>query len=216
MALPDLPDFKTLETAHYVFHFRPGTAAERDIRRIACTQEDCFWRITAALGVTPDYPLHYILCESPEEVGRLYGDGIPCHACAIEPDVIYATYNDRDQCTGPHEDTHLIAYCIAPQENGLLSEGLAQHMEGRWQGLPNAKWVRRFRADGRYVPIEQLAQDDVFWALPSGVAYPIAGAFVSFLVDRIGMEDFLRLYYAQDKVDVSGLDEAFFRWLEAQ
>lgn len=211
--LPDLPGYLQVGTAHYVLHFRPGTAAARDIDRIAAIQEDSYARITSALGCAPDYPLHCVLCCSPEEIGELVGDHIPCHACAIEPDTIYATYNDCDQCIGPHEDTHLIACCIACQENGLLSEGLAQHTEGCWHGKLNAEWVKRFLADGRYVPVDELAKDEVFWALPPDVAYPMAGAFVSFLVDREGMAGFLQRYYVQAEPDVAGLDGEFRAWV---
>ena len=39
---------QTFETEHYIFHYGAGTAAERDIEKIAALQESCFSHICAA------------------------------------------------------------------------------------------------------------------------------------------------------------------------
>lgn len=213
MPLPPLPGFHAHPSAHYVFHARPGSLAEREMAEIIAAQEAVFARVSASLGVMPDYPLHYIFADSPEEVGRLYGDNIPCHACAIEPDMIYAVYNERDRCTGAHEDTHLIAYALCSQENALLSEGLAQHMEGTWHALSNREQARRLLPAGLYVPPSVLANDDAFWSLPPDTAYPIAGAFVTCLAEAHGLEGFLRLYYTASQPDLTVHDTDFLTWL---
>lgn len=213
MPMPSPQGSVVHQSAHYRFHVRPVSVAERELMDIAASQEAVYDRVTAALGVTPAHPLHYIFADSPEELGCLYGDGVPCQACAVEPDTIYAVYNEHDRCIGAHEDTHLIAYALYPQENALLSEGLAQHMEGTWHALPNAAQARRLLSSGQYVPPSILAANDAFWAQSANVAYPIAGAFVSFLVEQLGIAGFLQQYYTQKTPDVAELDDAFRRWL---
>ena len=65
---------QTFETEHYTFHYGANTAAERDIEKIAVLQEGCFSHICAVLGLTPDFKIEYFLCDSPEEVGHIYGN----------------------------------------------------------------------------------------------------------------------------------------------
>ena len=100
------------ESRHYIFHFGEATKAERDIESIAAYQESCFQHICAVLGVTPEFKIEYYLCDSPEEVGRIYGDNDPCNGFASPPNKVYAVYNEHIQCIGFHEDAHLISYVI--------------------------------------------------------------------------------------------------------
>ena len=83
---------QAFETEHYIFHYGAGTAAERDIEKIAALQEGCFSHICAVLGLTPDFRIEYFLCDSPEEVGRICGDDEPCNGFADLPNRIYAVY----------------------------------------------------------------------------------------------------------------------------
>ena len=84
-------------------------AAERDIEKIAALQEGCFSHVCAVLGLTPDFKIEYFLCDSPEEVGHIYGNYFPCNGFADLPNRIYAVYNENVQCIGFHEDMHLIS-----------------------------------------------------------------------------------------------------------
>lgn len=191
-------------STHYRFHFRPGSPAARDLADIIATQESCFARITSALGVTPDYPLHYILLESAEEVGALYeqltGTSIgPCNGFASQPDnTVVAVYSDTVQCIGMHEDTHLIAHLVGDPWQGFIIEGLAMYMDGVWWSEPNERWVRRFRADGRYVPLAQLMPNEHFYDVPCEISYPIAGAFTHYLADMLTLPGYLQKVYAAD------------------
>lgn len=73
---------QTFETEHYLLHYGAGTPAERDIEKIAALQESCFSHICAVLGLTPDFKIEYFLCDSPEEVGHIYGNDVPCNGFA--------------------------------------------------------------------------------------------------------------------------------------
>ena len=227
-----LSGFSEHRTAHYVLHYRPDSAAARDIGLIAATQEDCFARITGALQVTPDVPLHYILLESAGEAGQLYeqhtGTSIgPLNGCACFPDTVVAVYNDDVQCIGMHEDTHLIAQLVGDPWQGFIIEGLAMYMDGVWWSEPNELWVRRFLADGRYVPLAQLMPNDGFFRVPCEVSYPIAGAFTRYLAETLGgLPVYLKRVYAADcdaekeqclpallGKPMAAIEEDFLRWV---
>lgn len=105
------------ETAHYIFHYQTGSYAERNIKRISETQEQCWQRICKELGTTPTFKIQYFLFNTPEEVGEMYGDNEPCNGFTSPPDTIYAVYNNTVKGIDPHEDAVLISYTSNRQFN---------------------------------------------------------------------------------------------------
>lgn len=182
------------ESKHYIFHYKSGSLAKREIQDICFCQEECFDRITKALQVIFPLKIHYWLCDSPEEVGRLYGDGVPCHGFARKPDTVYTVYNERIQCIGPHEDAHLISYLIAEPASAFVREGLAMFFDGAWWGEKNEVWVQRLLESGNMPTIKPLFSDDCFFAYDCAVTYPIAGALTKYLIEEYGLAAYLRLY----------------------
>jgi len=230
--LPDLSDLLTHQTDHYIFHYHPDSPAQRDILAIAQEQETCFARITAELGVTPEKSLRYILCNSPEECAgfwrTLFNDATyeALNGFADCPIAIYAVYNDEIQCIGPHEDAHFIASLIDTPWEMFLTEGLAMYFDGVWWSEDNILWVRRFLADGRYVPIRELIDNDRFNAVPCEVSYPIAGAFTRYAVEKLGMQRYLTGVYAAEEdaapclerllgKPLPAIEQDFLAWIQA-
>lgn len=221
-------------SAHYCFHFREGSAAQRDIVDIIRTQEDCFEHITFHLQVTPGFPLHYILLDQDTEVGQLYEDSCgvaigPINGFAAAPNTVVAVYSDEVQCIGMHEDTHLIADLVKVQWQSFIMEGLAMYMDETWWDEPNEQWVARFLADGRYVPLASLMPEDRFHDTPCEVSYPIAGAFTRYLIEQMGMDGYLRNVYAADcdahdpqclprlqGKPLTDIEQDFIQWIHAQ
>lgn len=74
------------QSENYIFNYNAGTQAERDILTISATKESCSRYICSVLNVTPSFKIEYFLCESPEEVGRIYGDNDPCNGFAVPPE----------------------------------------------------------------------------------------------------------------------------------
>ncbi len=199
----------TLHTAHYVFHAMPGTKAANDIERIAAYQEQWFERITQAFGVVMDAPIHYYLTNSPEDAGKIYGDDEPCNGFAWGPHTVVATYNDQVVCLGAHEDTHLITQRIAWPDSPFISEGVAMYMDGCWWGKDNVWWVKRFVADGSFVPLRAMLSKEDFFSHSEAITYPISGAFTRFAMERLGKEGFIQRVYSSKKPVQSALTEAF-------
>lgn len=182
------------ETENYIFHFREGSTAERDIVKIARLQEACFAYITRILKTMPDFKIEYFLCETPEDVGRVYGDDEPCNGFTALPNKIYAVYNETVQCVGFHEDAHVISYLINRPDSRAVREGVAMYFDRKWWGIENLDWTGYFIRTGRYIPVKDLLDDEVFSSADCAVTYPIAGAFTQWLISSYGIEKYLQFY----------------------
>lgn len=98
------------ESGNYIFRYNKDSIAEKYIDKIIETQEFCYEFICKYLDVKMNDKIHYYLCESPEQVGKIYGDNEPCNAFASKDNKIYAVYNEDIKCIGFHEDAHIISY----------------------------------------------------------------------------------------------------------
>jgi len=190
---------KQHESKHYVFHYNGNSSAERDLSLIVQQQEACFEFICNILQVRPNFKLHYFLCDTPEEVGHIYGDDDPCNGFASPPDKIYAVYNDKVKCIGFHEDAHLISYTINRPESPAVREGLAMYFDRKWWGIHNQDWAGFFLRTGRYQPVYKLLDRDYFFSFDCSVTYPIMGAFTDYLICSFGINMYLAFYASNEK-----------------
>ena len=186
----------TYVSEHYVFHFLPGSAAERDIATIAKNQEACFSEICATLQVEYPGTIHYYFTNSPLEIGRVFWEeGTPCNGVALcGRGKIYAVYTDTVQCIGSHEDAHLISFLINYPESDFWVEGLAMSFDGLWWGVPNEVWAAYYREKHSSLSVKELLDNDSFAKWGCVVAYPIAGAFTKYLIQTYGVDRYLELY----------------------
>lgn len=204
----------TYQTSHYVFHCRPHSMAHRDLERIAIYQEKWFERITGLLQVMPQGRLQYYLTNNAEDAGLIYGDGEPCNGFASKPDTVVATYNEDVFCLGGHEDTHLIALQIGEPDSVFLREGLAMWVDGQWWGRNNLWWVKQFLHDKRYISVQTLLDDEFFYEFDSAITYPIAGTFTLFMMETLGLQQYLAQIYSTKHASRLALTQAFGRELE--
>ncbi len=183
------------ETQHYIFHYHKNSLAEKNIDEIIALQERCYSYICKVLKVKMDRKIQYFLCESPEEVGKMYGDNEPANGATKMPDKIYAVYNEKLKIVGTHEDAHIISYnTLGNPKQALLREGLAMFFDKVWWGIPNEAWVQIFINKGLYVNLSRLADNNEFYRYSDIITYPIAGSFVNYLVSIFGMEIFKSFY----------------------
>lgn len=183
-----------LETEHYIFHYNTNTKAEQDIAEIASFQENCHRHICSVLKTVPAFKIQYYLCDSPEEVGRLYGDDEPCNGFTSPPDTIYAVYNEQIQCIGFHEDAHIISYTLNRPDAPAIREGLAMFFDRMWWDIPNLDWAIYYRMHGRYIPVDALMDRERFFSTDCAITYPIMGAFTEFLISVYGIDAYLSFY----------------------
>lgn len=178
---------------HYIFHYHPESVAARDIDKIIRNQEKHYEVIASTLSVDLNEKIRYFLCNSSEEVGRAYGDGVPINAFARMPN-IFAVYTEKVKSIGPHEDTHLIASKIGNPEQKLLREGLAMFFDESYWKIPNQTWSRVFKDNGVYPNITELCDNDRFDQIDTTITYPFSGYFVKCLVDEFGISKFKEFY----------------------
>lgn len=189
---------KQFESEHYLFNFSKDTKAEADIAEIAAYQEACFRYICGVLKTTPPFKIEYILCDSPEEVGRFYGDNDPCNGFAAPPDKIYAVYNQQIQCIGFHEDAHIISYTINRPDSPAIREGLAMYFDRKWWGIQNWDWTGYYIQKNLYLPVDALLDREAFFDADCSITYPIMGAFTDYLIATYGIEAYLTFYRQPD------------------
>ena len=185
---------KSYETSNYIFHFQENSTADRDIMKIAKIQESCYAYICTMLKTVPDFKIEYFLCETPEEVGHVYGDDDPCNGFTSLPNKIYAVYNEEVQCIGFHEDAHVISYLINRPNSCAIREGLAMYFDRKWWGIQNLDWTGYFINTNTYIAIEELLNDEVFFSYDCTITYPIMGAFTDWLIATYGVDLYLDFY----------------------
>ncbi len=182
-------------TDHYIFTYKEMSLAEKDIKLIAKEQENCFQRICSVLKINFFDKIHYYLLDSPEEVGKLYGDNEPINGFAVwGENKIYAVYNDDIKCIGPHEDTHLISFAINAPKSDFIVEGLAMYFDEKWWNVDNDEWASYYKNVIHELSICKLLDNQQFDMYGCEITYPIAGAFTKFLIDKYGINKYLLLY----------------------
>lgn len=186
------------ESEHYIFRYGANTKAEQDIVKIATYQESCFQYICSVLGVTTGFKIEYFLCDSPEEVGCIYGDNDPCNGFAAPPNKIYAVYNEQVKCIGFHEDAHIISFTINRPPCPAITEGLAMYFDRKWWAIQNLDWTGYYLKTGRYIGIDKMLSREGFFSEDCSITYPIVGAFTDWLISTFGIERYMQMYKQND------------------
>ena len=189
---------KIYESEHYIFHYGANTIAEQDITEITAYQEACFRHICAILNATPKFKIEYFLCDSPEEVGHLFGDDDPCNGFAAPPNKIYAVYNEQVKCIGFHEDAHIISFTVNRPACPAITEGLAMYFDRKWWGIQNLDWTGLYLKTGRYLGIDKMLNREDFFSEDCSITYPIMGAFTDWLIATYGIKRYMQMYKQRD------------------
>ena len=185
---------KRYETLNYIFYYQENSTADRDILKIAQIQQSCYEYICSVLKTTPTFKIEYFLCETAEDVGRVYGDNEPCNGFASLPNKIYAVYNETTQCIGFHEDAHIISYTINRPNCPAIREGLAMYFDRKWWGIQNIDWVGYLLKIDKMISIDELLDSEVFFSYDCSITYPIMGAFTDWLISSYGIDKYLEFY----------------------
>lgn len=192
---------KRFETKNYIFNYHENSLAENDILEIAKLQESCFEYICHVLKVRPDFKIEYTLCETPEEVGHIFGDDIPCNGYSDLPHNIYAVYNEKKKCIGFHEDAHVISYSINIPDYPAFREGLAMYFDRKWWGIQNLDWTGYYIKTNKYISADQLLDEDMFYDQDCAITYPIMGAFTDWLISSYGIDKYIEFYKNENLVE---------------
>jgi hypothetical protein len=212
-----------------VFHYLTGTAAERDIDLIVQQTEDAIDHVEAELQATLSEEFEVYL------IDRVIGHGGYAYRWFV------LSYLDRHYAGREmeqvmrHEATHVldsasVADRWAPT---ILREGLAVMVAGgHFKPEPIPERAAALLELGWYIPLQELADD--FYRHQHEIGYLEAAAFVTYLVETHGWEDYVAFYRSIDPedgpapealsaalersfgADLDKMEEAFLDWLAAQ
>jgi hypothetical protein len=178
-AVPD-PAWREEAAGRFVYRTLPGDAVPEAARRY----NDESLRIAEEfLGVTRT--ARVVFWKYPDLDAKEEYTGTRGNAIVIGGEVHSIWATDR------HEVVHVLAPAWGDPP-ALLGEGLAVYISGAWQGQP----VRAAAAAVRAPPLGAILETGAFRALPDEVSYPVAGAFVEWIVAAHGKEALRRLYGA--------------------
>lgn len=187
-----------INSPHYTFHYFAGSEAEKDVEKIAMTQEAAYVKIMTFLKLPdPNSRIEYFLYPDAETKKKLMGDD--WYAQAIYDEFrVHVLYTADDKPLGPHEDTHLLSLPWG-LSIGFFQEGMAEFMVGKaWDGKSHLEYVSEGYKQGMYCPISELISHNVWMekSIDKEVLYwySLAGAFTSFLINKYGKDKFEQLY----------------------
>lgn len=181
-------------TQHIRFHFHPSfTAKQRE--SFEKTREEAFVSVNSFFNSSLPNLIDFYVWDSNESgqkiLGHTLGFSIP------ESEVIHSTYH---QFRG-HELTHVISYWYYPsgQKTAFLNEGTAVYFN--LSGDVENEREKQLQNDIRYGGKDKFNLPDIWNYGTTDTkllkmnqdAYTIGGAFVRYLIENGGKEDFLKL-----------------------
>jgi hypothetical protein len=194
------PLSESAHSAHYIFNFAAGDGVNAE------WQERFFDWASATIGVTIEERIHYYKYFSRDHMREVIGVGNSNAYANVRTFALHTLWRADN-----HETIHLLASRFAsPGPVPLFAEGFAvahqvdpvkADFAPKWNGRYLPDHVIAFRADGRFVPPHRLLTAKAFRAVDDVVSYPIAGAFVRYLLDRFGydkVKDLLRRGHPND------------------
>lgn len=202
-------DWNRLTTRYLNLYFSDSSR----INDYACQSVDNFIETTGKLlGLTDDemnrlskQKIDYYLCDK-EEIKKITGYDA-AGMTDLPSDAIISRYFPHN-----HELTHLLVNYASSglplYTQPILQEGLACHFGGRWGRASNViKYAGNAIIDFEVVRLEELMSYSGFKhqvAMPD-ISYPVSSLFVGYLIEAVGMENFLHLYRQFSGDDTSDL-----------
>ncbi len=194
----------TRVTSHFVLHYAPRGPYVRELDDVARELEFRWWELETTLGHAPNVAVHAYLFSNAGDKQALMGAG---HTYIAKPwrREIYVNHEPFPQPVLGHELAHVFGADLGDWLLGLprvglrldvgLTEGFAEALT--WQGgaLTPDESSAVLEKLHRLPTLDAVMSHD-FWSLPAQQAYAVAGSFCHRLIERHGMERFVRLYQA--------------------
>ncbi len=197
-----LPALQKRSTEHFDIYYSKGSTAERDIDKIARAREEFRREVCQAIGAELAVRICVVIFEDEETKLRHTGHR---GNWLCEGNTWVEVYSDKVKVDWCHETTHLLVRELGSPP-ALFVEGLVQY--AREQLVRPAKRARAagkdllcegarvVRGRGQWIPLPELLRHTEVWPAKSRSQsfYPLAGAFVKFLIERRGVDRFLSAY----------------------
>jgi hypothetical protein len=176
------PDVKTLVRGSFVYHWLGADSFRDDHTDL----NDTVWQgALAFLGGKPSRQLAY----------WKYPDEATLEAFTGRAGPAWVTATDVHSVLKSDARALVLAAAIELGAPGpLLAEGLSIHLAGDWEGRDTRLTTRTQVNEGRATTLATLLTASTFAAEPPERAFPMAGAFVSWVVATKGPEAIRALY----------------------
>jgi hypothetical protein len=217
-----LPTMEKGSTKHFDIYHQKGSAAEKDIEKIASDREAAYSAINEFLGTKSPLRIKLIFFESEET--KWFETGWQGRGWAYGNTMV-EVYNEQEQLDPYHETTHVLmgSYGDPP---ALFNEGFAVYLSERsgahaLDDLSGGQAtiyerVRELKARGELIDLRKLLGYTEIGSKQSRppVAYPEAASFVKFLIDTYGKDKFLNAYRTLQNSDSEAAHQENIRTLE--
>ncbi|HOD66160.1 MAG TPA: hypothetical protein PLR32_01630 [candidate division Zixibacteria bacterium] len=188
------------ETRYFRIHTQPGAEAylhpvlldeaDRFIERAA----DSLSLGAAVLREIAEKKIEFFYCTSDSTVLTITGHLTKGTYDLASNDIISATFPHN------HEVVHLLVNLklrsLPLMTQPIVREGIAVHLGGRWGKAPTSLvYLGAFLHKNGLVQVDSLVSMDRFEKQAGAdMAYPVAGLFTAFLLDRMGYSRYFDLY----------------------
>ncbi len=192
-------EWNTRSTEHFEFYFRPGSRSEKQIDTIVEGQERNYAEILQLLDASdPKLKIKTFIFPSLEDKTRITASSVYAHA-VYPHNTVYCIDSDTIRnVIGKHEVTHLIVSAVwgslaQGPLNWIVNDGIAVWTDGHWNGTELFEYMNLNLAKGGIVTPYDLAMHNTS---PDQRIhrYPVAGAFVKYLIQQYGLEKLKQLY----------------------
>ena len=192
--------WKIIESKY--FRIRYDSTLENQLNPIAIEEADKFIEQIASqihlskekLQHIADKKIEYLFCESDKMVEEITGHLVKGTYDMPSNDIISAFFPHY------HEIVHLmINYKLQKlplYALPLLREGVAVHLGGRWGKSPKPlQIIGEFLITEQMVSLDSILTFSAFnKAATSNIAYSVSGLFSGYIIDKIGIDQYLQLY----------------------
>jgi hypothetical protein len=203
--------WRTVTTQHFIVHGVVDSYAGDHLMSLGELAERARETVLGRIGEadTEAYPRpHLFLVRGPDDIRTLVGQ--PAGGWT-EPDAnaVLVAVGEEAPPALRHELGHLFTHRLWGRPRGVwLSEGVAVYAVGHCAGIPLHQWAAALQRAGESASLDLLQREfDFTRAAP----HLLAGSFVTFVVDRYGIETVRMLWQrglesTQRALDASGID----------
>lgn len=186
-------EFTIKSSPHFVFHFSPGTVNLISTEKFIRDREDALKEISGFFGATLPGKIQYFVWGNNDELTAATKQ--KSGFAAPEYRIIHSVYS---QSKG-HEIAHL--FSTTPNKSPLINEGMAVYLdqENRNRMMEARNALKRYNRSLSVLSLWNIQKFD------ERVFYPVAGAFVEFLIKKGGKDKFLQLLKNQSLQNASDI-----------
>jgi hypothetical protein len=184
------------ETEHYAYFahgFEPGQAELEELsRRNEALYGSAITLLNDAADVGPSEKIRYHLYRTGEDKGLITDNTQPAHLDLGAGEVHAVVGKDERGLRAVKVAEFLVRSRLGEPARRFLERGLSVYLSRRWNGYEY--WAARLLLAEQIPPLADLLDDEVLDRESNLIVEPAAGAFVNFLLAKVGPVAFLENY----------------------